>query len=59
MFYIYALLDPETKYTKYIGKTSDPSKRLVEHIKTSKNAIIGTKKEKWIKSLLKKNWFQK
>lgn len=55
MFYIYALLDPETKYTKYIGKTSDPSKRLAEHIKTSKNAIIGTKKEKWIKSLLKKN----
>ncbi len=48
---IYALLEPETKIVRYVGKTTrEPKRRLYEHIR---NLDYNTYKTNWIKSLLK------
>jgi hypothetical protein len=51
--FIYALIDPYDNQIKYIGKSDDPSIRLIEHIRKSK--YISTYKNNWIKSLINKN----
>ncbi len=49
--YIYTLTDPIDGLVKYVGMTNNPKRRLSEHLieKTL------TKKNNWIKSLIKKN----
>jgi len=47
VIYIYALRDPITKITRYIGKTNDLYKRYHEH--NTRKGI--TKKDKWIAKL--------
>ena len=47
---IYGLIDPIDGLIKYIGKTSDLTYRLKNHIKNSLKEKSGlTKKEAWIK----------
>ena len=48
--YIYTLTDPIDGLVKYVGMTNNPKRRLSEHLieKTL------TKKNNWIKSLIKK-----
>lgn len=50
--YIYALVHPETKEIKYVGKTDRPKARLREHITDSRKPGRKNKREAWIKSLL-------
>lgn len=50
--YIYALVHPETKEIRYIGKSNNPKKRLWEHHQLSR-LKSQTHKNNWIKSLLK------
>lgn len=52
--YIYALIDPRTDHIRYIGKTNNPEIRLKNHLK-SFQLSYKTKKNSWIKSLLKNN----
>lgn len=54
MFYIYALLDPNTKGIRYIGKSIDYLERYKEHLLPS-NLKKPTHKVLWIKSLLNQN----
>ena len=51
--YIYALLDPRDNEVRYIGKTINPKRRLVEHLNDSKREY--NYRAMWIKSLLKEN----
>jgi len=46
---IYSLSDPFTGKIRYIGKCTNPSKRLKEHLKEKSD----THKSRWIKSLIK------
>ena len=48
--YIYALLDPITEEVRYIGKTIDPKKRILEHIYDCKRG--SDYKSRWVNSLL-------
>ena len=48
--YIYCLKDPIDYNIKYIGKSDDPTKRYVEHIRKHKYTV--TKKNNWIKKLI-------
>ena len=53
--YIYALLDPNTGEVRYIGKSSDPQRRLKSHIQECTNHSRRTnnqRKREWIGSLL-------
>lgn len=53
--FIYGLFDPETLRCRYIGRTTQPQTRLVAHVSTSKQRILGTpEKHAWINSLTKK-----
>lgn len=55
LIYIYELVDPTTKQTRYIGKTNQQLKdRLRDHIKKTQKAKKPTHKEAWIKGLLSK-----
>jgi hypothetical protein len=49
--YIYALMD-ETK-VKYVGKSDDPYKRLLYHVKYSKKII--NYKQNWINKMVREN----
>lgn len=49
--YIYALLDPETKDTRYVGKSNNPQQRLLEHIRES--FVSQTYKCKWVSKLVR------
>lgn len=49
--FIYILSDPDTLEVKYIGKTYRPQRRFNDHLKCNRN----TKKDTWIKSILKNN----
>jgi len=51
--YIYALIDPRDNEVRYIGKTINPKRRLVEHLNDSKREY--NYKAMWIKSLLKED----
>jgi len=51
---IYTLTDPITKEVRYVGKTTDISKRFNRHLNESKKSTTSHKKA-WIKGLLKKN----
>jgi len=52
-YYIYELIDPETKLARYIGYTNDLTKRFKKHLNECKH--VSTKKNDWLKSLLDKN----
>lgn len=49
---IYTLIDPITNEVRYVGKTTNLSKRLNRHINESKKSTTSHKKA-WIKGLLK------
>ena len=49
--FIYALVDPTTKFVRYVGKSNTPKRRLVMHLIPS-GLIPKTRKNHWIKSLL-------
>lgn len=49
--FIYALNDPDTGRSRYIGKASDPYARYEEHL--NQNPWQKTRKASWIRSLLK------
>ena len=49
-YYIYKLIDPETKEIRYIGKSVDPKKRFYGHIYDKSKSH----KASWIKSLISK-----
>jgi len=49
--FIYVLVDPRNGDVRYVGKSDNPNKRLVDHIRKSNNSI--THKNNWIKSLIK------
>lgn len=51
-YYIYALVDPRTKEIRYIGKTINPSQRLIKHT-TPWYYNDGTHKGNWIKQLIR------
>jgi len=44
--YLYAILCPDTKETKYVGQTFHPQQRLKEHIRGPLEV------DKWIRSLI-------
>lgn len=48
MITIYALLDPRDNQIRYIGKTKDLDKRIVEHLKLKEK----TYKNNWLKSII-------
>ena len=50
-YYIYTLNCPTTKEIRYVGKSSNPSKRLAQHLSDKSKSH----KASWIKSLLNKN----
>lgn len=50
-YYIYALVDPRTKEIRYVGKTINPSQRLIKHT-TPWYYNDGTHKGRWIKQLI-------
>ncbi len=52
--FIYELIDPITNETRYIGKANNPLIRLMGHL-TPNSLVKKTKKNNWIKSLLKRN----
>lgn len=52
--YIYALIHPQTKEIKYIGKSDIPKTRLRQHITDTRKPGRKNKREAWIKSLLNK-----
>lgn len=49
--FIYALCDPDTSIVRYIGKSDEPQKRYLNHLKDKKR----THKVNWIKSLKSHN----
>ncbi len=49
--YIYTLSDPRNGHVRYVGKSDNPDLRMKMHFRDLNN----TKKESWIKSLLKLN----
>ena len=51
MVTIYALLDPETREARYVGKTMNPVQRLTEHCRPGEKTYKG----RWIDSLRKRN----
>jgi predicted GIY-YIG superfamily endonuclease len=53
VIYIYALKDPETNETRYIGRTADPSHRIYEHHQLNR-LKTHTHKNKWLLSLINK-----
>lgn len=57
--YIYALLDPDTKEIRYIGKANDPENRLAQHVYHCWYEVgtpsTDTPKEAWIRSLRQQN----
>lgn len=48
--FIYALKDPTTNEVRYIGKSDNPEARIYHHCATR----IGSRKTKWIKSLIER-----
>jgi hypothetical protein len=52
--FIYALVDPRTDEIRYIGKSDNPKKRLIGHLKPSQLRFCNHKNA-WIKSLLQIN----
>jgi len=53
--YIYALIDPITNYTKYVGKSNKPKDRIRIHIHNARfNKTSNVHLCRWINSLLSK-----
>ncbi len=55
MIYIYILKHPVTKDIRYVGKTTNPKKRLANHISSTNRNEEKSYKNNWIKSLLIEN----
>lgn len=53
--YIYILVDPRDNEVRYVGKTTQPLKRLKSHIYECKNEKIKHRRAKWIRKLTKEN----
>ena len=51
--YIYGLMDPRNNQIRYIGKTKNPKKRLVEHITESIRSGSQNYRLRWIRKLTK------
>jgi predicted GIY-YIG superfamily endonuclease len=47
-YYIYALEDPRTEKVRYIGMTTNPAKRLTQHLRDRSNPL----KRRWLSELL-------
>lgn len=56
--YIYVLCDPDTDEIRYVGKSDNPEKRLIQHCST-KELKYNNHKASWIKSLINKNKYPK
>lgn len=54
--YIYILIDPRDNEVRYVGKTTQPLKRLKSHIYECKNEKIKHRRAKWIRKLIKENF---
>ena len=54
MVFIYELIDPRDNTTRYIGKSKDPQKRFIEHLKCQLHE--GQYKNRWIKKLISENF---
>lgn len=54
LFYFYILKCPISENIKYVGRTVNPNKRLIDHIYEAKRNNRN-KRERWIMSLLKKD----
>jgi predicted GIY-YIG superfamily endonuclease len=52
---IYGLLDPRTGLIRYVGVTSNPEKRMNEHLKDRNKKGSGIKKNTWINELMDLN----
>lgn len=50
---IYALVDPVTREVHYVGKSTDPRKRLSFHL-SKKSLTTDNPKNRWLRSLLSK-----
>ena len=53
---IYGLLDPRTGLIRYIGVTSNPEKRMGQHIKERHRKGHGKQKGAWIEELIQENF---
>lgn len=53
--YIYTLSDPTTNKIRYVGKTTNPKRRLSQHIQDAKYHKNSRRTINWIKSLISKN----
>lgn len=55
--FIYTLSDPNTNQIRYVGKSDYPEYRLKKHCQINLDTNKGTRKEKWIRSLLRDDKF--
>jgi hypothetical protein len=53
--YIYVLLDPRDNQVRYVGKTTQPLKRLKSHISECKSEKTKHRRAKWIRRIIKEN----
>jgi hypothetical protein len=53
--YIYVLIDPRDNQIRYVGKTTQPLKRLKSHIYECKNKKYKHRRAKWVRNLIKEN----
>ncbi len=55
MIYIYALRCPVAKATRYIGKSTNPDRRMREHLRSAVNGVEQHHRARWLRSLLKQD----
>lgn len=55
VYYLYALVDPDTEEIRYVGTTKNIQSRYVKHLKSGKTTPV----KDWVKSLLLENKYPK